>query len=142
MPNQQTSHSHHILIVEDDYAFRWSLAVRLQRSGVDTDVAENVPEALDLLGRINDYCCVVVDLKLGGKSGESVLTTIKNAAPHVAVLVVTAYPDAWTRIAESSAVEHVTRVMIKPIDVDLVAEEALHHCGSASASPAAAAGGR
>jgi len=139
VPNRQSMHSHHILIVEDDYAFRWSLAVRLQRAGVDTDVAENVRDAVELLRRIRDYCCVVVDLKLGGQTGESVLATIREAAPNVAVLVVTAYPDAWTRITESQAVDHVSRVMIKPIDVDLVAEEALRHCGTSSPNQAAAA---
>jgi DNA-binding NtrC family response regulator len=138
MPNRMSSHSHHILIVEDDYAFRWSLAVRLQRVGVDTDVAENVREAVELLGRISDYCCVIIDLKLGGQTGEPVLAAIREAAPDIAVLVVTAYPDAWTRIAESGVVDHVSRVMIKPIDVDLVAEEALRHCGTSSSQAAAA----
>jgi DNA-binding NtrC family response regulator len=130
-------HPHHILIVEDDYAFRWSLAVRLQKSGVDTDVAETVREARELLVKVHDYCCVVVDLKLAGQSGELVLDTIESAAPHVPVLVVTAYPDAWTRIAESKSRANVSRIMLKPVDVDLVAEEALRHCGL---TPTAAAG--
>jgi two-component system nitrogen regulation response regulator GlnG len=135
MPDKPT-HDHHILIVEDDYAFRWTLAVRLQRSGVDTDVAENVRDAHELLGKVRDYCCIVVDLKLGGQSGQSVLESIEAAAPNVPVLVVTAYPDAWTRLSESKAVTQVSRVMIKPIDVDLVAEEALRHCATPSASVA------
>ncbi len=56
---------HWILIVEDDPALRWTLAVLFQRYGVDTDVAETGTEAVRLLsldGR--RYCAVLLDLNI------------------------------------------------------------------------------
>jgi DNA-binding NtrC family response regulator len=122
------AHEHRVLIVEDDYAFRWSLAIRFQRRGVDTDVAENVREACDLIGREGEYCCVLLDLKLPSTSGEDVLNAIDNHRTKAPVLVVTGYPDAWQRVAAMPHANCVRRAMIKPVEVDAVVSEALSHC--------------
>jgi DNA-binding NtrC family response regulator len=128
------AHDHRVLIVEDDYAFRWSLAVRFQRRGVDTDVAENVREARDLIARDGDYCCVLLDLKLPPTGGEEVLAAIEKAHdPKPPVLVITAYPDAWERGAGSGHATQVRRAVMKPVEVDAVVTEALSHCALASA---------
>jgi len=78
----------------------------------------------------------VLDLKLGTNSAESVLQTIGTVAPGIPVVVVTAYPDAWTRITETKSAAHVSRVMLKPVDVDLVAEEVLRHCATSPTNAA------
>jgi len=126
------AHDHRVLIVEDDYAFRWSLAIRFQRRGVDTDVAENVREACDLIGRDAEYCCVLLDLGLPSIGGEKVLDAIEAHPRKSPVLVVTGYPDAWQRVAAMPQAAFVRRAMIKPVEVDAVVNEALSHCSVAS----------
>jgi DNA-binding NtrC family response regulator len=122
------SHDHRVLIVEDDYAFRWTLAVRFQRRGVDTDVAENVREARDLISTTGDYCCVLLDLKLPRLDGESLLETLAERDRKPPVVVVTGYPDVWQRLAGSPMASKIRTALMKPVEADVVVNEALRHC--------------
>lgn len=122
------NHDHRVLIVEDDYAFRWTLAVRFQRRGVDTDVAENIREAQDLIDTTGDYCCVLLDLKLPRLDGDKLLEKISGATRQPPVVVVTGYPDAWERLAHTALAAQVRKTLTKPVEADQVVDEALSYC--------------
>ena len=121
------SHTHRVLIVEDDYAFRWSLAMRCQRRRIDADVAENVREADDLIRKAT-YCAVMLDLRMGKADGTAVLDAIAERDTRPNVVVVTGYPDVWERVKDSDRAELVSSTIFKPADVDAVIDTALKNC--------------
>lgn len=122
------SHVHRVLIVEDDYAFRWSLAMRCQRRLIDADVAENLNEAHDLVTRSDHYCGVMLDLRMGSGDGSKLLDTIAVREKKPNVVVVTGYPDVWERVASTQKAELVDTTLFKPADVDVVIDAALRNC--------------
>ena len=122
------SHVHRVLIVEDDYAFRWSLAIRCQRRRIDADVAENIREAQDLVAKPSDYCGVLLDLRMGNADGTMLLDTIAVRDKKPNVVVVTGYPDVWERVAATEKASLVNQTLFKPADVDTVIDAALRHC--------------
>jgi len=110
-----------ILIVEDDYSFRWALAIGLQRRNVDADIAENGAEAMELLGRF-DYRAVVLDLKLPKIGGEEIVQRLAESSQRPAVSIVTAYPEVAERMkSEKSGV--VRRTYVKPVDVRTLVDD-------------------
>ena len=121
------AHDHHVLIVEDDYAFRWSLAMRCQRRRIEADVAETVAEARELINK-NNYCAVVLDLRMGQSDSAVLLDTIAERKVKPNVVVVTGYPDVWERVKSSQNSALVSRAIFKPVDVDEVIETALKGC--------------
>lgn len=123
------SHVHRVLIVEDDYAFRWSLAMRCQRRRIDADVAENVREAHELINGSSDYCGVMLDLRMGADDeGAAVLDAIATRETRPNVVVVTGYPDVWERVASTQRAALVRTALFKPADVDTVIDAALQNC--------------
>lgn len=123
------SHTHRVLIVEDDYAFRWSLAMRCQRRSIDADVAETVREADDLIKQPNDYCSVLLDLRMGKGDATPLLDTIAERPKPPNVVVVTGYPDIWERVSSATDKAALVRnTIVKPADVDYVIDTALQHC--------------
>lgn len=117
---------HDMLIVEDDYAFRWALAMRCTKNGIEADVAENGREALELLkSNGGKYCCVILDLRIPGPTGPEILESLAARQSPPSVLVVTGHPEM------AKHVEHATVVadtIVKPVDVDDVVSAALAHC--------------
>lgn len=123
-------HTHRVLIVEDDYAFRWSLAIRCQQRDIDADVAETLAEARELITRDPNYCGVMLDLKMGASDGITLLDTIAGRENPPNVVVVTAYPDVWERVAstDSGRVALVSETLVKPVEVDAVIAKTLQRC--------------
>ena len=110
-----------ILIVEDDYSFRWALAIGLQRRNIDADIAENGAEAMELLERFH-YRVVVLDVKLPKVGGEEIVQRLAASGQKPAVSIVTAYPE----VAERMAAEQrgiVRRTYVKPVDVRTLVDD-------------------
>ena len=122
------AHTHRVLIVEDDYAFRWSLAIRCQRRRIEADVAETLLEASDLIKKSHDYCAVMLDLRMGKGDGSVLLDVIAGRKQKPNVVVVTGYPDAWERMKETERARLVSTAIFKPADVDNVIDAALRAC--------------
>lgn len=112
-----------VLIVEDDYAFRWALAMRLQRVDVEVDVAEDGAEAADLLEK-HDYRCVVLDLKLPRLNGEALVESLEHREHQPNVLIVSAFADLSAHLAARHA-SIIKKTYQKPVDVDLLAADVL-----------------
>jgi DNA-binding response OmpR family regulator len=110
-----------ILIVEDDYSFRWALAIGLQRRNIDADIAENGAEAMELLERFN-YRVVVLDLKLPKVNGEEIVQRLAESSQKPAVSIVTAYPEVAQRVAAEQS-EVIRRTYVKPVDVRALVDD-------------------
>ncbi|MHB8764290.1 MAG: sigma-54-dependent transcriptional regulator [Deferrisomatales bacterium] len=104
-----------ILIVDDDYAVRRTLEMRLVRDGYAVEtaadgregVAKGASEAVDL---------VLLDLRLPRMDGFEVLAELKRLRPALPVIVITAYDDMQTAIEaiRLGAADHLG----KPLDLE------------------------
>jgi ActR/RegA family two-component response regulator len=128
------SHQHHVLIADDDLAFRWALAVRCYRRKLEVDVAEDGHEALDLVSkRMQQYCSIILDLRMPRHDGTAVLELLSDAATAPPVVVVTGYPDVLQELSGGRKSGVVAEILLKPVDVDDVISAAIKHCSHAAA---------
>lgn len=107
---------HRILIVEDDPAVRWMLAILFQRHGVETDVAESGREAVRLLERQIRYCAVLLDLRVPPPDGIEIARHIRDNVPDTPVVVISGYPDLIAKIGNADLGSVVKLIVMKPID--------------------------
>jgi len=82
-----------VLIVDDDEVVRLSYQRSLQAANCDVDVeaALNGKDALEALER-KSFDVVLLDLRMPGMDGMSVLKSIKRDWPASGVVVITGYP--------------------------------------------------
>jgi len=85
-----TSPTTPVLLVEDRDSLRAMLRESLEAEGFAVREAADGSEALRALAS-ERFMAVVTDLKLPGADGHQVLAAARDADPHVAVIVVTAY---------------------------------------------------
>lgn len=104
-----------ILIVEDKESMSLMLKEALSKEGFRVLCARSAEEAADILkGQRPDL--VLTDLKLPGKDGMSMLSTVKDATPLTPVVIMTAYGSIETavRAIKEGAFDFIT----KPFDID------------------------
>ncbi len=86
-----------ILFVEDDASGRELGAYNLRKAGYDVDAASSGEEAMGLFAP-DKFALVVTDLKMPGMGGLELLRRIKEQAPALPVLVITAYASVDTAV--------------------------------------------
>jgi len=86
-----------ILIIDDDRAVRRTLEMRLTRDGYAVDTAPDGETGLRL-GVSPSVDVVLLDLRLPGMDGFTVLQELKKVRPNLPVIVITAYDDMETAI--------------------------------------------
>jgi DNA-binding response OmpR family regulator len=118
-----------ILIVEDDYSFRWALAIGLQRRNIDADIAENGAEAMELLQRFQ-YRVVVLDIKLPKVGGEEIMSHLASSPHKPVVSIVSAYADVAERMKRERS-DLIRRTYVKPVDVRSLVDDLVGDLGSA-----------
>jgi DNA-binding response OmpR family regulator len=79
-----------ILIVDDDGPLRLSLSLILQKESYKVETAANAEEARDCL-RLGEYDLMFLDLNMPGISGIDFLAEVHRQAPHMPVLILTAF---------------------------------------------------
>lgn len=79
-----------ILVVEDDLGLREALVDTLLMAGYECDEVDSGEAALIALAK-KTYDMVVSDIQMGGMSGLSLLSNIKQKFPDLPVLLMTAY---------------------------------------------------
>jgi CheY-like chemotaxis protein len=110
-----------ILIVDDESLVRWSLDEALTGCGHSVMTAAEGRAALRLLaGGARDPDVVVLDYRLPGDDGLTLMPAIRALAPAARVVLLTAYgsPEVEARALALGA----ERVINKPIDIDDVAQ--------------------
>jgi DNA-binding response OmpR family regulator len=121
--------SHEVLVIDDEYAFRWAVARGLQRAGIEVDVAENGREAIELLQR-KGYCAVVLDLNVPRGDGKTILASLPSQGDGPDVYVCTAFPDLARELYTLDNARLIRKTFAKPVDPQLVVNELAGRCGS------------
>lgn len=85
----------HILIVDDEEVVRRSYARILSGAQCNADAVWNGDEALRAMER-QPYDVVLLDLRMPGTDGMTVLKTIKQKWPDSEVVVITGFPSLET----------------------------------------------
>ena len=88
-----------ILIVDDDRSIRETLLGHFTRSGLDASAVDSAEAALSRLG-VLDPDLLLTDIRMSGMDGLALLALVRERAPDVDVIVMTAFddmPTAWHR---------------------------------------------
>ena len=104
-----------VLVVDDDATVRTSLAEALAEDGLDVAVAEDGARALAMVSEsVPDV--VLCDVRMPELDGRALLQILRERAPSVDVIMMTAYDDMHTVVSamQGGAVEF----LVKPIDLD------------------------
>jgi DNA-binding NtrC family response regulator len=106
---------HHILIVDDDLAFRIGTVALLEDHGIAADVAIDGQEARQKLGEAQ-YDLVLSDLVMPGTNGIELLKYIQTTHPGIPVIMVTGFASVATAVEAMRLGAH--DYITKPCDND------------------------
>jgi CheY-like chemotaxis protein len=84
-----------LLVVEDEEIMREALVDYFSDEGHKVDTATDGDKALENYN-FKDYDVMIIDLRLPGRDGLSVLEDIKSKHPDAKVIIITAYPSVET----------------------------------------------
>ncbi len=109
MPNNS------VLVVDDEPIVRESIGDWLKDAGYKVATAENGAEALELVEK-QDFSVMVLDIRMPGQTGISVLKEVRAQRPWIKSIIITAYPSAETtaEAMKLGAIDY----LIKPIVPD------------------------
>jgi len=131
LPELKNSLSRTLLLVDDDVTYCTVLAKALARRGFVVSVANNVNEAMQMIAQ-NLPTHAVVDLKMPGPSGLTLVAYLKECKSDARIVVLTGYSSIAT------AVEAVklgaTYYLAKPADADEIVAAFDHRPGVAEAA--------
>jgi PAS domain S-box-containing protein len=105
----------HVLIVDDDEDTRANLGDILELDGHRVDTAGTAAEVMQR-DNWSSYAAIILDRKLPDGTAEELLPQLRQAAPEVAVLIVTGYADLHGAIAalRQGAADYI----LKPINAE------------------------
>lgn len=106
-----------ILVVDDEQGIRITLKEFLKEAGYEVHIAENADAAIKLLRQI-EFDVVLSDIILPRVTGVDLLKAIREAAPHVKVIMMTGEPTVET--AAESLRSGAFDYLFKPISKDVV----------------------
>ena len=102
-----------ILIVDDELVLRESLAAWLERDGHLVETAASGEEGLERMMK-KRFDIMLVDIKMEGMSGLTVLRKVKESDPDVAVVMITAFGSISTAIEAMK--DGAQDYLLKPFD--------------------------
>src|SRR5215208_6321427 len=109
-------HGATVLVVDNESAVRELVRRRLRTEGFHVEVAPDGEAALTLVqSRKEPFDLVLTDLSMPGIDGRQLSETLARYRPSVAVLCMSANPDAVPQIGPE---EVPVRVMLKPFAAD------------------------
>ncbi len=116
-----------ILVVDDDEVVRWSYLRSLQSISRNVEAACDGEEALQTMEQ-NPCDVVLLDLRMPGQDGMSVLRTIKQKWPESEVVIITGYPTLTSakEALRLGAYDYVAKP-VAPQDVINVTDGAMTH---------------
>jgi CheY-like chemotaxis protein len=103
-----------VLIVEDDEPTQLLLVALMRRNGLDSVVAANGAEAINLL-MSRDFAVVILDLMMPTVDGQEVIEYVAREKETIPVIVCTAAGPRTTDAIDSKVVKAIVR---KPFDID------------------------
>ena len=114
-----------ILVVDDDQVVRLSYQRSLQSISGNVEAAGDGEEALHSMER-NPFDVVLLDLRMPGQDGMTVLRTIKQKWPDSEVVIITGYPtlDSAKEAVRLGAYDYLAKP-VGPQDVISVTDRAV-----------------
>jgi two-component system response regulator HydG len=116
-----------IMVVDDEFAMRESLAGWLEREGYEVELAASGQEALDLL-ESKSCDLMLLDIKMPGMDGLELLDRLGRQHPEVQVVMITAYGSIETAV---HAMKQGARdYLLKPFDPEqlmILVEKLVEH---------------
>ncbi len=106
-----------VWIVDDDKSIRWVLEKALSKADVEINSFANSGDLLDKI-KTEQPDVIISDIRMPGMDGISLLEQVKQYAPDVPVIIMTAYSDLDRAVSafQGGAFEYLP----KPFDVDEV----------------------
>jgi DNA-binding NtrC family response regulator len=101
-----------ILVVDDEAIIRESIRDWLKDVGYRVETAKTGEEALEMIEK-QDFSVIILDVRLPGKSGVTVLREVKAVKPQIKSIMITAYPSA--ELAAEAKKLGAVDYLIKPI---------------------------
>ncbi len=86
-----------VLIIDDEPNMRWILGKALEQAGYTVQVAESGDDGVAMLNQ-TPVDLVLLDLKLKGEDGLTVLRRLRERQPEVVVILLTAYGTVATAV--------------------------------------------
>ena len=125
-----------ILVVDDEESVRWTLNKALEQGGYQVDLAVDGPGGL-LAADEPGVDLVLLDVRLPGRDGLSVLRDIRKRRPDLPVIVMTAYgtlqvaveamkQGAYDYIGKPFDMDEVLLVVGKALEAQALAREVTH----------------
>jgi two-component system response regulator RegA len=109
------SASTRLLLVDDDAVFVDILARALRRRGYDVETARVFQDALAVIGhRLHEFA--VIDLKIPGGSGLTLVERLKQRNPGIRIVVLTGFASVATAVEAIKL--GATHYLPKPADAD------------------------
>lgn len=106
-----------ILLVDDDESCRWAMGRAFERRGYAVVTADSVPVALELLRNFSpEYA--VVDLRMPGPSGMTLVRQLRESDPNTRIVMLTGFASIATAVEAIKA--GANDYLIKPVDADAV----------------------
>ena len=104
-----------ILIVDDELSIRESLRGWLKRDGYQVETAAGGPEALAKNAE-NRFDIILIDVKMPGMDGLTLLKKIKETDPDIANLMMTAHGDIRDAVGAMKLGAY--DYLLKPFDLE------------------------
>ncbi len=122
--------SKQILIVDDEPIVRESIRDWLKDAGYEVATAETGEEALEMMKK-QDFSVLILDIRLPGKTGISVLREVKAFKPEIKSIIITAYPtsELAAEAKELGAIDYLIKP-IAPDDLERLIQQTLLKCES------------
>ncbi len=108
-----------LLIVDDDSVFGQRLGKAFSDRGFDVEVCETVDHALGLVGK-RHLDIVITDLRIGEKSGLTVIEAVNTLSKNTKTLVLTGYGNIHSAVVAVKL--GATEYLSKPADADEILE--------------------
>ena len=114
-----------ILIGDDEPIVRESIRDWLKDAGYQVATAETGEQALEMVQQ-EDFGVVILDVRLPGRTGLTVLKELKATKPNINAIVITAYPTTEMSLEamRMGAVDYLVKP-IAPDDLERLIREAL-----------------
>lgn len=123
------AHRHAILLIEDEPELAALLEEILE--SYDVQSASNMGQALELLENFHP-CVVISDLSLPDVPREEVVGTIRSAAPHAPIILMSAI--ATQDLEETAREQGADRIIPKPFELEIFEASLIFRCPSMAAA--------
>jgi CheY-like chemotaxis protein len=99
-----------MLVVEDEDIMRDALVDYFSGEGHVVDTAQDGDKALEKFN-LNKYDIMIIDLRLPGRDGLTVLKEVREKNPKAKVIMITAYPslETETEARQNGAIDYLTK---------------------------------